>query len=255
MKSILDIYSDIAKKNPVWTIEQERESIERLWKKDHAKWVTEAMNHNLGLVFATMMKVGFTANKRNEDVFQRAVAAMVDALRKYEPDRGVKVSTWVSAPIRWAVLQSQGINSKYATIADNIASINYRDGTHISLKSIDDPVGRAKDGSDATTTLADVVSADDVAPGYMSERPLNEVEESTKKADLKVAMKVLRARMPVLLNSQETRVVNGLMAGKKMVEIGVEMGVCRMRISQISANAFRKIRSSDVGPLLHDLLK
>ena len=61
--------------------------------------------------------------------------------------------------------------------------------------------------------------------------------------------------IPKLLTKQELFVVKRMLAGKNMTEISIELKLSRMRISQITAKAFEKIRNSRLASRLRGLVK
>ena len=131
LKSVVDVYSNIAKSNPPWTSEEEREFVNSCttktgkWRSNAMKdrFVNEAMKHNLGLVFKIVNKMAFN---KNEDVLQKAVIGMVGALKKYDPKKKGKISTWITNPIRWAIMQHQNAYAKSGTIAEEISALNHK---------------------------------------------------------------------------------------------------------------------------------
>ena len=75
MRSVIDVYGDIAKKNPPWKADEEAAFIRSCmtrtgkWKSKTMKdrFVNEALKHNLTMVFKLMNRYSF--KKDNEDVF------------------------------------------------------------------------------------------------------------------------------------------------------------------------------------------
>lgn len=251
MKSVLEVYSEISKANPKWTAEEERAFIKKWWRKDREYFVNEALKHNLGLVFDMMNKVAF--DKNSEDVFQKAVTALVEALRKFKPSKGNKISTWVSNPVRWAIMQHQNPYNHQGSILDEITSLNHRYGRDMSVVSIDAKVKRDGDDGD---TIGDLISENNVHANYClsvySRRTRSEVE---KESEIKDGVKEMLAYMPKLLTKQELYVIKRMLCGKNMSEISVELNLSRMRISQISAKAFDKLRRCKISRKLKGLVE
>jgi RNA polymerase sigma factor (sigma-70 family) len=254
MKSVIEVYSDIAAANPPWTDAEEKAFIQSCltrtgkWKrKEH--FVTEAMKHNLGLVFKYVNKLSF---KKDEDVVQRAVIAMVEALRKFDPSKGHKISTWITNPIRWSIFHSQHAYSKEGDIADEISALNHKYGLKMSIVSIDAELGTNSD--EDSETLGNIISTGNVNPDYVLARGIKTIEEEKQEADLKNGVENMLAQLPKYLNKKEMVVIRGLLGGNTMTEISVKMKLSRMRISQISANAFEKIRRSPMARQLRKLI-
>lgn len=249
MKSVIDVYSEIAKSNPPWTPEEETEFTKKWFKKNKSVFINEAMKHNMSLVFSLMNKVAF--NKISEDVLQKAVIAMVDALRKYDPSKGVKISTWITNPICWGIQQAQSTYSKIGNISDELTSLNHRYNTKFSSVSIDSPIGN---GDDSSETIANTITTGSVSANYVISRKMKSTSDEIRDNDIKVGVREMVVSLPKVLNKKEMVVVNGILSGLNLSEISCEMKLSRVRISQISKSAFDKIRRSGVGDKLKDLI-
>lgn len=251
MKSVLEVYSEISKANPKWTAEEEKAFIKKWWRKDREHFVNEAMKHNIGLVFDIMNKVAF--NKNSEDVFQRAITALVEALRKFKPSKGYKISTWVSNPVRWAIMQFQNPYNHQGSVRDEIQSLNYRYGRKMSVVSVD---AQVKGDEGEGDTIGDLISEGNVHTDYLfgvcSKRTRSEADSE---ADIKSGVAEMLAYIPKVLTKQELHVIKRMLRGKNMTEISVELKLSRMRISQITAKAFEKIRKCRIGKKLKGLVK
>ena len=256
MKSVVEVYSDMAKQNPPWKPDEESLFIKSCvtrsgkWKSKAMKdrFVNEALKHNLSLVFSIMNKVAF--KKNDEDVLQRAVVALAEALKKYDPSKEIKISTWITNPIRWSILQSQRAYSHVGGVADDISGFNHRHGTNLSVVSVDSEVSHDSDGSE---TFGNFICPEDVHPDYISLCGLDR-ENEHESNDTRSAVAELVAEAPKFLNKKETVVLKGLVSGLNMSEISVEMKLSRMRISQLSASVFDKIRRSRFAKSLRELV-
>jgi DNA-binding CsgD family transcriptional regulator len=65
----------------------------------------------------------------------------------------------------------------------------------------------------------------------------------------------LRKRMHLFLNEKEMYVVCRTLDGVSQTDISIELKLSRMRISQLMASAFRKIRNSPIGSRLKEYIK
>ena len=257
MKSVLEVYSDIAKSNPAWNAKQEADFIKSCttksgeWKSSAHKdrFVNEAMKHNLGLVFKAINKMSF--NKGNEDVFQKAVISMVEALKKYDPKRKGKISTWITNPINWAIMQHQNAYSKSGVISEEISALNHKFGLKMYVVSIDSHIGEDED----TDTIADVISENSLHRNYIIDRNFRSGNEINIECDIEDGVKNLMKVLPTILTKKEFHVVNGVLNGKTQTDISVELHLSKVRISQLQASAFQKIRSSPMAGYLKKLLK
>ena len=258
MKSIVEVYSDMAKRNPPWKAAEEAAFIKSCltrtgkWKSKAMKdrFINEAIKHNLNLVFKLVNRYAF--KKDNEDVVQRAVCALGEALKKYDPNSGNKLSTWIQQPIIWAIKQTQHTYYKGHDIHDQIAALNHRYNLRMSVVSVDATIGNGPE--DSTDTIGNFITPENVSIDYLAQRGIKSMAEEVDENEIKAGVADLMLELPKILNRKEARVVRNLLKGFTMAEISVKMKLTRMRISQISAKAFEKIRKSTIGRRLKGLL-
>ena len=258
MKDAVEVYSQIAKSIPPWTSAEEREFVRSCvrsgkWKSNAAKerFVCEAMKRNLNLVFKLVNTHSF--KKNDEDIIQRAVIAMVEALKKFNPASKNKISTWIQQPIVWSIKQTQHTYYKGNAIAEQISALNRRYNLKMSVVSVDAKVSR--DGDPDSDTIGDLISVKDLDRSYFVSRNAKSMDESIHDHEVQTGVRQAVKSMHRILDKRELYVVNGLLGGKNMREISDELHLSRMRISQISAKAFEKIRSSSIGRTLKAMLK
>lgn len=255
VKSVLDVYSEIAKNNPPWKTEEEREFIRSCttktgkWKSKAMKdrFVNEAMKHNLGLAFKLVNKIAFN---KNEDVFQKALIGMVEALKKYDPKKRRKISTWITNPIRWAIMQHQNTYSKTGTIAEEIASLNHKYKTRMSVVSIDMPIGEEEDSD----TIGSVISEGNLAKNYVLDRGYRTLDEQKREHDISVAVHEMLGKLDGILTTREVFVVYGALGGRTQGDMAKDLNLSKVRVGQIQALAFTKIRNSPMAKNLKRLL-
>lgn len=255
--SIIDVYFSIAKSHPTWTTEEERNFVSTCvtksgkWKSkaDKDRFVNEATKRNIPLVFDLLQK--FSLNPQSEDVVQLAMVGLSEALKKWDPKRKVKISTWVRNPIKWAILRAQDTYSKIGTIADEISARNHRFNHKWSVVSVDSEIGNDGDGNGET--IANTISEATVSPDYASRIKTN--SEELHDIDVRVGVNELIEKMGDFLNKREMTIILGILNGKTLSDIGVELKLSRMRISQLSRDAFEKIKKSPLGEKLHALVK
>ena len=258
-KTVIDVYSKMSKDNPPWTAEEEKAFVASCttksgkWKSKAMKdkFVAEALKRNIGLVFSLVNQ--FCFNAQNEDIVQLAMVSLADALKKWDPKRGLKISTWVRNPIKWAILRAQGAYAKTGTIAEEIAAKNHRFGRKWSVVAMDaELAGKEGDGGE---TIANLITPASVAPDYINAHSIKTREEEIHDNDVRSGVKELMDSMGDYLNKKEIKVIMGIFNGHSLAEIGVKMKLSRMRISQISRDAFAKIKKSPLGDRLHALVK
>lgn len=246
----------MAKVNPPWKADEERAFIQSCltrtgkWKSKAMKdkFVAEALKHNLNLVFKMMNRYAF--KKDSEDVFQRAVIALAEALKKYDPISKNKISTWIQQPIIWAIKQTQHTYYKGHDIHDQIAALNHRYNLSMSVVSVDVTPGGSEEGD----SIGNFISYENVDSDYLAACGYKTTEEKSRELDIKTGVDGLVDELPKILNKKEVRVIKYMLKGLNMTEISVKLKLTRMRISQISAKAFEKIRNSKFGKHLKGLL-
>ena len=256
IKSVIEVYSDIAKSNPPWTSKEETDFVKSCttktgkWRSNSAKdkFINEALKHNLSLVFKIINKLAFN---KNEDVFQKALMGMVEALKKYDPKKGYKISTWITNPIRWAIMQHQNPYAKSGSIYDEISALNHKFSMNMSVVSIDTPIG----GDEQNDTIGNIISAKNIDANYVIEHAIKDLDESQMESDLAVAVGEMVKKLPKFLNKKEIHVIKGILKGKSQTDISVELHLSKVRISQLQASAFQKIRNSPMARYLKNLLK
>ncbi len=249
----------MAKQNPPWKADEEAAFIRSCmtrtgkWKSKAMKdrFVNEAVKHNLAMVFKMMSRYSF--KKDNEDTFQRAVVALAEALKKYDPSSGNKISTWIQQPIIWAIRQTQHTYYKGNDIHDQIAALNRRYNLKMSVVSVDATIGN-NDDNESNDTLGSLISSRNVSADYITIRGIKSAEDESREREIKSGVDDLVVELPKILNKKEVRVVKYLLKGLSMSDISVKLKVTKMRISQISAKAFEKIRNSKYGSRLKGLL-
>ena len=260
MKSIVEIYNTIARHNPPWTAEEELDFIKSCttdtgeWKSKEMKdkFVNEAMKHNIGLVFKMVKKHSFSGY--DEDVVQRCMIAMVNSLKKYDPSKGYKISTWITNPIKWTIQQGQHVYSKERMIADEIVALNHKYKTDMSMVSIDQVAGKSCDG-EHHDTLGDIISIDDLDVNFVTTKKLVSVDDQMREREIQMGVSEVMPHLTKFLTEKEMFVIKRMLGGKNMKEISVEMKVSKVRISQISASAFMKIRNSPLSNSLRRLIR
>lgn len=256
IKSVIDVYSEIAKSNPTWTSKEEADFVKSCttktgkWRSNAAKekFINEALKHNIGLVFKLVHKLAFN---KNEDVFQKALIGMVEALKKYDPKKGYKISTWITNPIRWAIMQHQNPYAKSGSISDEISALNHKFRMNMSVISIDTPIG----GDEHNDTIGSIISTNNLDANYVIERSFKEQDEDQMERDVTRAVGEMVKKLPKFLNKKELRVIKGILRGKSQTDISVELHLSKVRISQLQASAFQKIRNSPMAGHLKNLLK
>lgn len=247
----MEIYSSLAKCNPPWTDEEERDAIKKWFKTDHDRFVEEATKHNLALCFKLMGRYAF--KKNDEDIMQAAVVAMSNAIKKFKPRKKCKISTWIHTPIKWAILQAQHTYSHNGSIQDELTSLNYRYKLGLSVVSIDMEIGNRDDGD--AEALGNLISTKNVHPDYAATRGYKTLKEINHERDIHNGVKSLLSNIEDILTIREAFIIKELLTGKNQSDIADMLNLSRMRISQLTASAFAKIRNSPIAKKLKETLK
>lgn len=255
MKNVIEVYMEIARNNPPWTPVEEKAFIASCttktgkWRSNAMKdrFVNDAMKHNLGLVFSIVNKLAFN---KTEDVVQKAILGMVEALKKYDPKKGRKISTWITNPIRWAILQHQNTYAKSGTIADELAALNHRYKMDLRVVSVDFPIGHEEDKE----TIGDFITPNMLDRNYVIDRNIKTESERLADADIEDGVQELMKKLPTFLNEKEVYVIKGVLKGQTQTDISVEMKLSKVRVSQLQASAFDKIRKSPMSRTLRKLI-
>ena len=256
----MEVYSTIAKQNPAWTAEQETEFIRSCttrtgkWKSKAMKdkFVSEAVKRNMGLVFKLINRYAF--DKSSEDLMQRVLVAVSESLKKFDPSSGYKISTWIQQPIVWAIKQTQtNTYDRGRSIHDEVVALNRKYNFHMSVVSVDATVSTHDEGSNGDT-IGNLISTQNVAIDYLAARSFRTNDDDIRDGEVKAGLDALMVILPKILNKKEVRVVKYMLKGLNQTQIATKLKVTRMRISQISAKAFEKIRNSKYGNRLKGLL-
>jgi RNA polymerase sigma factor (sigma-70 family) len=178
---------------------------------------------------------------------------MVQALRKYDPRKGYKVSTWITNPIRWAVMQHQNAYARSGTIADEIQSLNKKFGKNMRVMSLDASIGDANNPNDST--VDDIISMKDIDINYIMDRPRMGMEDMQREREIEGVVNNMVDMLPKILTEREVYVVKEVLRGKTQTEISVNLRLSKVRISQIQASAFEKIRQSPMAEHLRKFIR
>lgn len=240
MKSVIETYRDLAKNNPPWTPDEEKEAIKKWFKADKERFIDEAMKHNLGLVFNLINRMSFNPT---DDMIQQAVSSLVSALRKFKPSKNVKLSTWITNPIRWSILQCRSAYLHQCTISEELSYLNARFGKNYRSVSFDAEIGTNND-EDNGDTIGSMISESSVNINYSLTRKFKTSDEIQAEDERTSIMNEFLKDINKILNKREVKVIKGILKNKNLTEIAKDMNLSRMRISQVARDAYSKIRVS-----------
>ena len=182
-----------------------------------------------------------------EDLVNTGVLGLIDAINKYDPNKGVKLSTYAEIRIRGHIIDSlrkldwvpRNVRQKARHIETAILEVEQKLGRDVEeymkyaekisnsgLVSIDSKVGSDEDG---TTSLWQIISINDDTPDKYVE------EEELKRIITDIISKLKeRERLVITLYYYEEL---------SMKEIGEILGLTESRISQIHTKTMMKIKN------------
>lgn len=178
----------------------------------------------LGIAIATRSRA---AGVLREDLEQQAVLGLIKSVESFDPDRGVRFSTfarwWVRCfldayIIRNARLVRPSLRSKGR--GNRVAGI--------TVVPLDKLVGREGDRS----TLADIIPDDRPLPDEVAARA---IDGEVSVGDIGVALASLDGRSRVVIEAR-------FFEGAKLHVIGERLGVTKERVRQIEAAALKRLR-------------
>ena len=194
------------------SFEEEQKYLELMKNGD-----TEARNilieRNLRLVAHVAKKYTNTIKCEQEDLISIGTIGLIKGINSFNPDKGVKLSTYVSKCI------------------DNEILMNFRATKKLNSEVyLNEPIGKDKD--DNVVTLQEVLENDE-----------RNIEEEV---DIKLKTKLLYDKMSRLLKEREKDILSlrfGLF-GKKpktQIEIANMLGISRSYVSRIETKAISKL--------------
>ena len=228
------------------------------------------VKHNIGLAMKhahTRVKSGVPV----EDLIQEACVGLLDAVRRFDPERGFRFST----PASWWCRHRVGryINNNSRTVrlpvwlCERIADIARADralydgatctpatdeqvAAHLRLSvaevsaarrasvasiSLEAPTGNRRGVGDATTrTLADLVPTSATHPDAL-------IDEARAHARVASAVAALSPRDALVVRAS-FNLGDCDDAPRTLTAIGADLGVCRERVRQVQALALRRLR-------------
>lgn len=251
------------------TLDSKREpEVEKAWESFKATGCAQA-REKLILAYVPLVKyvagrvsVGLPSNVDFDDLVSYGIFGLVDAVEKYDPDRGVKFETYAVARIRGAVIDGlrsvdwvpRSVRQKAKELEQTVAALEARLGRPASDQEIceamqidfdeyHDLLTEVKGISLAS--LDEVWTGDPEEDGKLrfgqmientgSEDPTSRVEDVEVKRVLAEAIDHLpeRERLVVALYYYE---------GLTLKEIGEVLGVSESRVSQIHTKAILRLR-------------
>ena len=247
---------------------EEQRSVEALWR-DFKSLGTQALRDGLIVHYAALVKyvanrvaVGLPSNVEQADLVSYGFFGLIDAIEKFEIDRGIKFETYAIRRIRGAIIDElrsidwvpRSIRSKARAIENAFGTLEadlgrapsdaemakalemsehelqqiFTQVSFVGLVALDDVYNRGGERGE-TTTLAETIADKGEGPSG-----LYEVEE------LRQSLASAINRMP-----EREKVVLTLYYYENMTlaEIGEVLGVTESRVSQLHAKALTRLKT------------
>ena len=121
----------------------------------------------------------------------------------------------------------------------------------MQVVSMDSPVN----GEVEKETLSSIITIKNLDCDYIISRDLKTDADHMDNSAVVEAVANMVKKLPNILNKKEEYVIKGVLGGKTLTDISVELRLSKVRISQIQASAFQKIRNSPIGKSLKEYIR
>ena len=121
----------------------------------------------------------------------------------------------------------------------------------MQVVSMDSPVN----GEMEKETLGSIITIKNLDCDYIIGRDFKTDADHMDNSAVVEAVANMVKKLPHILNKKEEYVIKGVLDGKTLTDISVELRLSKVRISQIQASAFQKIRNSPIGNSLKEYIK
>jgi RNA polymerase sigma factor for flagellar operon FliA len=244
------------------------EKVASYWKRYKGKGDLTARNLLLKAYapfvksIATRMAIGLPQSVQLDDLVSSGVLGLINAIEKYDTEKGVKFETYATALVRGAILDElrsldwvpRSVRQKARRLEETYSKLEYRLGRPVEDDEVADEMGvsigefrnilseiagtslfsldefLSLDDRDATTTLGDVV-ANLESPNPMATVEVDEVKE------------ILLAALERLPKQEQLTIALYYYEKLNLKEIGEVLGVSESRVSQIHTKAILRLRA------------
>jgi RNA polymerase sigma factor for flagellar operon FliA len=234
-----------------------------LYKKtgdQNLKWPLVLRYENLVKNVALQIRGVYSSFAQVDDIVDEGIIALLGAIDKYDPDKGVKFETYVAKRIRGMVIDlarkqdwlPRNIRQRAKEIDRAVSSLSNSLGRFPTdeevAEHLDIPLERYQKDA-ASVSLGNILSLDalmDTAnfDGYRFEIPADEdegqpeamLQEQELQNDLAMSIRRLRKNEQIVLSLYYEKNLS-------MKEIAQVMDVSKPRVSQIHARAIQKLRT------------
>ncbi len=267
------LYLKEISKIPLLTVEEERELGRRVQKGDRDA-LQKLIESNLRFVIKIAKKYR-KSGLPFLDLINEGNIGLMEAARRFDPDRGVRFTSYAVWWIRQAILHYLSQASQVFRVSPKTANILYRVATTLAKKRSQENEVPTREAlaAEIGVTQNELSAALEAAAGTLSlDHPIDESgdlvlgdtleQHRVASADIQTVNQHLKEQISESLGSltqMEERVLRlrfGIDDDDPLTlkEIGDRMNLSRERIRQIEAQALGKLRRSSTAPALQSYL-
>jgi RNA polymerase primary sigma factor len=268
------LYLKEISKIPLLTAEEEKELGRRVQQHGDREALQKLIESNLRFVIKIAKKYR-KSGLPFLDLINEGNIGLMEAARRFDPERGVRFTSYAVWWIRQAILHFLSQASQVFRVSPKTANILYRVATTLAKRKSEDNVTLSREdlAKEIGVTLNELNASLEAAAGTLSlDHPIDDSgdlvlgdtleQHRIQSADIQTVNQHLKEQIGEslgTLSNMEERVLRlrfGLDTDDPMTlkEIGDRMHLSRERIRQIEAQALGKLRRSSVAPALASYL-
>lgn len=216
----------------------------RVQRHDDRAALSQLVKMHLGLVNAVAHPIGqhFGLDHHQDDLFQQGSLGLLSAIRRFDPHRGFKFSTYAAWWIRQSVLAYVAQNSGTLRPCKAIFFVVRRVQGELAAHGLDPTPERITERLGGRRRVAQHCAA---------LQPAGELHDDLVQEDGEAARLVARRVLCWVLTfatEREQFLVKGLLAGQSREEIAASLGVSRERVRQVQEALFARARHAHNRP-------
>ena len=268
------LYLKEISKIPLLTAEEEKELGRRVQQHGDREALQKLIESNLRFVIKIAKKYR-KSGLPFLDLINEGNIGLMEAARRFDPERGVRFTSYAVWWIRQAILHFLSQASQVFRVSPKTANILYRVATTLAKRKSEDNVTLSREdlAKEIGVTLNELNASLEAAAGTLSlDHPIDDSgdlvlgdtleQHRIQSADIQTVNQHLKEQIGEslgTLSNMEERVLRlrfGLDSDDPMTlkEIGDRMHLSRERIRQIEAQALGKLRRSSGAPALASYL-
>jgi RNA polymerase primary sigma factor len=268
------LYLKEISKIPLLTAEEEKELGRRVQQHGDREALQKLIESNLRFVIKIAKKYR-KSGLPFLDLINEGNIGLMEAARRFDPERGVRFTSYAVWWIRQAILHFLSQASQVFRVSPKTANILYRVATTLAKRKSEDNVTLSREdlAKEIGVTLNELNASLEAAAGTLSlDHPIDDSgdlvlgdtleQHRIQSADIQTVNQHLKEQIGTslgTLSNMEEKVLRlrfGLDSDDPMTlkEIGDRMHLSRERIRQIEAQALGKLRRSSGAPALASYL-